>query len=85
MFLLLQVLKGVKAMNEVVQIVSTLGFPIAMCIGACIFIKYQFDANNKNVDDMRKEHKEEVKSMTEALNNNTLALQRLIDKLGDGK
>ena len=72
-------------MNEVVQIVSTLGFPIAMCIGACIFIKYQFDANNKNVDDMRKEHKEEVKSMTEALNNNTLALQRLIDKLGDNK
>lgn len=72
-------------MNEVVQVVSTLGFPIAMCIGACIFIKYQFDANNKNVDDMRKEHKEEVKSMTEALNNNTLALQRLIDKLGDSK
>lgn len=72
-------------MNEIVQVVSTLGFPIAMCIGACIFIKYQFDANNKNVDDIRKEHKEEVKSMTEALNNNTLALQRLIDKLGDTK
>ena len=72
-------------MDEIIQIVSTLGFPIAMCIGACVFIKYQFDANNKNVDDMRKEHKEEVKSMVEALNNNTLALQRLIDKLGDGK
>lgn len=72
-------------MNEIVQVVSTLGFPIAMCIGACIFIKYQFDTNNKNIDDMRKEHKEEVKSMTEALNNNTLVLQRLIDKLGDTK
>ena len=71
--------------NTVVQIISTLGFPIAMCIGACIFIKYQFDSNNKNVEDMRKEHKEEVKSMTEALNNNTLALQRLIDKLGGDK
>lgn len=71
--------------NTVVQIISTLGFPISMCIGACIFIKYQFDSNNKNVEDMRKEHKEEVKSMTEALNNNTLALQRLIDKLGGEK
>jgi len=71
--------------NSVVQIISTLGFPIAMCIGACVFIKYQFDSNNKNVDEMRKEHKEEVKSMTEALNNNTLALQRLIDKLGGDK
>ena len=27
-------------------------------------------------------HKEEVNKMTEALNNNTLALQKLIDKLG---
>lgn len=71
--------------NTVVQIISTLGFPISMCIGACIFIKYQFDSNNKNMEDMRKEHKEEVKSMTEALNNNTLALQRLIDKLGGDK
>ena len=33
------------------------------------------------VEEMRKEHKEEVSKMTEALNNNTLALQKLIDKL----
>ena len=68
--------------NTVVQIISTLGFPIAMCIGACIFIKYQFDSNNKNMEELRKEHREEVKGMTDALNNNTLALQKLSDKLG---
>lgn len=67
--------------DDIIKIVSTLGFPIAMCIGACIFIKYQFDTNNKNMDDMRKEHKDETKSMTDALNNNTLALQKLIDKI----
>ena len=71
--------------NTVVQIISTLGFPISMCIGACIFIKYQFDSNNKNMEELRKEHREEVKSMTDALNNNTLALQKLIDKIGDNK
>ena len=71
--------------NTVVQIISTLGFPIAMCIGACIFIKYQFDSNNKNMEELRKEHREEVKGMTDALNNNTLALQKLIDKIGDEK
>lgn len=71
--------------NTVVQIISTLGFPIAMCIGACIFIKYQFDSNNKNMEELRKEHREEVKGMTDALNNNTLALQKLIDKIGDNK
>ena len=71
--------------NTVVQIISTLGFPISMCIGACIFIKYQFDSNNKNMEELRKEHREEVKGMTDALNNNTLALQKLIDKIGDDK
>lgn len=72
-------------MNETVQaiisVVQSLGFPIAMCIGACIFIKYQFDANNKNVAELRQEHKDEVSKMTDALNNNTLVVQKLIDKL----
>lgn len=72
-------------MNETVQaiisVVQSLGFPIAMCIGACVFIKYQFDTNNKNVAELRQEHKDEVSKMTEALNNNTLVVQKLIDKL----
>ena len=67
--------------NEVVQIISTLGFPIAMCVGACIFIKYQFDSNNKNMEELRKEHKEEVEKMTTAITNNTIALTKLIEKL----
>ena len=70
--------------DDVIKIISSLGFPIAMCIGACIFIKYQFDTNNKSMTEMRKEHKEEVSKMTEALNNNTLALQQLIDKISHG-
>lgn len=67
--------------NDVVQIISTLGFPIAMCVGACFFIKYQFDTSNKMMEDIRKDHKEEIVKVTEALNNNTLALQQLVDKL----
>lgn len=67
--------------NDVVQIISTLGFPIAMCVGACFFIKYQFDTSNKQMEDLRKEHKEEIKQMTEAINNNTLVIQKLVDKL----
>lgn len=68
-------------MNDVVQIISTLGFPIAMCVGACFFIKYQFDSNSKAMEDLRKEHKEEIKQMTDAINNNTLVIQKLVDKL----
>lgn len=70
-------------MNDVVQIVSTLGFPIAMCIGACFFIKYLFDSFTKQQEEMRKEHREEVSKLQTSLDNNTLALQKLIDKIGD--
>jgi hypothetical protein len=68
-------------MNDVVQIISTLGFPIAMCVGACFFIKYQFDTSNKQMEDIRKDHKEEIKQLQTALDNNTIALTRLLDKL----
>ena len=68
-------------MNDVVQIVSTLGFPIAMCIGACFFIKYLFDSFTKQQEEMRKEHREEVSKLQTSLDNNTLALQKLMDKI----
>lgn len=70
-------------MNDVVQLVSTLGFPIAMCIGACFFIKYLFDSFTKQQEEMRKEHREEVSKLQTSLDNNTLALQKLIDKIGE--
>lgn len=68
-------------MNDIVQAISVLGFPIVACVGACFFVKYQFDTSNKQMEDMRKDHKEEIEKVTTALNNNTLALQKLIDKL----
>ena len=54
------------------QIVSSLGFPIV--VAGAMFWKM-----NKQDED----HKEEMNKITEAVNNNTLALQKLLDKLGD--
>ena len=68
-------------MNEIVQVISAVGFPIVAAIGCGYFVKWQYSENQKQVEEMRKEHKAEVSKMTEALNNNTLALQKLIDKL----
>ena len=33
------------------------------------------------MEDLRKEHKEEIKQMTDAINNNTLVIQKLVDKI----
>lgn len=68
-------------MNDVVQIISTLGFPIAACMGMGWFVKYQTDLNNKNMNDMRAEQATQNRTMQTAINNNTKALQELIDKL----
>ena len=58
-------------MDEIIQIIQTLGFPIA-CVVAL------FWQNTK----MQEQHKEEMTKMIEALNNNTLALTELRDKMG---
>lgn len=68
-------------MSDIVSIISSVGFPIVACLGLGWYVKYMTDQNNKEVADMRKEHQEEINKVTEALNNNTLALQKLCDKL----
>ena len=57
--------------NTIISIVSGLGFPIVACFGCAWYINKQSDS-----------HKEEIEKITTALNNNTLALTRLIDRLG---
>lgn len=54
------------------QLVGSLGFPIACCIALFSYMTKQ-----------REEHKQEMEKMTEALNNNTLALNRLELKIGE--
>ena len=66
---------------NIVTIISSLGFPIVSCLGLGWYVKYQSDLNSTEVKEMRQEHQAEVQKMTEALNNNTLAIQRLIDKM----
>lgn len=72
-------------MNEVLTAISTVGFPIVACIGLGWFVKYQTDQNNAEVAEMRKEHLDEISKVTEALNNNTIAIQRLTDLITKGE
>lgn len=57
--------------STIVQIISSLGFPIACCVA-------MFWQNNK----LNESHKAEVSKLNEAINNNTIALNHIIDKLG---
>ena len=57
-------------LQAVINLIKDLGFPIAVCIA-------MFWLNNKQVE----QHKEEMAKVTDALNNNTLALTELRDRL----
>ena len=55
----------------IMSAVSAVGFPIVFC-----FVLY------KTITDQQKAHKEESDKMVEAIHNNTLVVQKLVDKLG---
>lgn len=56
----------------ITTLITSVGFPISMCLVMAWYIKYVTD-----------KHDEEMKQVTEALNNNTLALNELCNKLGE--
>ena len=69
----------VQALSD---IISTVGFPIVCFIMCGWYVKYREDRNDEKIDKLNTMHDDESKQMVSALNNNTLALQKLTDKLG---
>ena len=56
--------------NTIIQLIGSLGFPIVMC-GALFWRMVKSD----------EQHKEEMEKLSVALNNNTIAITNLSDKL----
>lgn len=67
--------------NTVISLIQGVGFPIAACIAMAWYVKYITDKNREDINKLHDQHREEMKQVTEALNNNTLALQQLTDNL----
>lgn len=67
--------------QEVLTAINTVGFPIV----ACCCIAYFFAKTNDNYRNDLKEqnaaHKEETKQLTEAINRNTIVMEKLLTKL----
>ena len=65
----------------VLSAISTVGFPILCCIAMAVYVKYITDKNREEVAQLNKEHKEEMGEVTKAIQNNTLAMQKLTDSI----
>nr|DAD93580.1 MAG TPA: YvrJ protein family protein [Podoviridae sp. ct2nF21] len=70
--------------NTILQAVGTVGFPIVCAIAMAWYVKYVTDRNREDIEKLNIQHQQEMKEVTTALNNNTLALQKLSDVIGKG-
>lgn len=70
---------------DITQVVSTVGFPIAMCFILAWYVKTRDEAHTEQINRISEQHKEEAKAMTEAIHNNTITMQRLVDILSQGE
>lgn len=56
--------------NGIAQVIQLVGFPIAMCLALAWYVKYQQDENKKTLE-----------NLITVLNNNTIALTKISEKL----
>lgn len=68
-------------MGDIATLISSVGFPIAACVAMGYFCKYTIDVNREQINCIQEKHHNEMVGITEALNNNTLALQKLCEKM----
>lgn len=68
----------------ITQLIGSVGFPIACCIAMGYYVHEETNKQRDQISEIEKRHSDEMSSITEALNNNTLALQKLTDRLDMG-
>lgn len=75
------------------SLIASLGFPIVACGAMALFIVKRMAANDEKLEALRKEqredlhsiqkeHSEEIVRIANSLDNNTIAIERLTEKLG---
>ena len=80
-------------LDGIFKAITTVGFPIVMCCIMGLYIKSSIDkqrdeisritaAHKHEIEEINEHHTAEIKEITQAVNDNTVALTRLCDKIG---
>ena len=67
--------------SAVTQAVTTIGFPIVMCGAMGWYVKYITDKHREEVSKLNEQHQQEMAKVTTAINNNTIALTKLCERM----
>lgn len=65
--------------NAAIQAIQAVGFPIVACGIMAWYVKYITDQNHRAIMALTERHKEDMDKVSEAINNNTVAMQQLTD------
>ena len=82
-------------MSDIITIIQTVGFPIACAVAMFLMLQSEQKAHkeesqklNDTISDMKLTFnnaiRDQEQNITEAINNNTLVIQKLLDKLEGG-
>lgn len=66
---------------DIANLIANNGFAIAACVAMALYVRELTKSNHENLMKIMEQHKEETDKMTEAIQNNTLIVQRLLDTL----
>lgn len=67
--------------ETILSAIGSVGFPIVCCIAMAWFFNRVNENYRNDIKDLSQSHKEEVKAMTDAINQNTLVIQKMCDIL----
>lgn len=67
--------------NTVMAAIGSLGFPIVACVGIAVFFNKVNENYRSDIKEINASHKVEMDKITEAVNNNTLVLQKLLSRM----
>lgn len=66
--------------NMIITMIGSLGFPIVACIGMAIFFREVNKNYREDIKELSTNHRNEMDKVTEAINNNTIVIQKLLDR-----
>ena len=69
-------------MEGIIQIIQSLGFPIACVVAMFVMWQQEVKAHDEEMEKMRETLNQQSEATTEALNNNTRVLTRIMKRIG---
>jgi hypothetical protein len=63
------------------QAVTSVGFPIVACGAMAYYVKYVEDKHREEREKLNESHNVEMTKLSDTVNNNTLALTKLCEKM----